>query len=77
LNNEQIEILEELLKVIGNLILYDFNLKKIFTHNNVISSEKGGKKQTKKVKRKKQIKKRKQKTQRKCIYNRRFKCAKV
>jgi hypothetical protein len=77
LNNEQIEILEELLKVIGNLILYDFNLKKDFNHNNPISSEKGGKKQTKKVNRKKQIKKRKQKTQRKWIYNRRFKCAKV
>jgi hypothetical protein len=57
LNNEQIEILEELLKVIGNLILYDFNLKKDFTHNNQISSEKGGKKQTKKVNRKKQTKK--------------------
>lgn len=53
LNDEQIEILEELLKVIGNSILYDFNLKKFFTHNNPISSEKGGKKKTKKVNRKK------------------------
>jgi hypothetical protein len=40
LNDGQIEILEELLKVIGNSILYDFNLKKFFTHNNPISSEK-------------------------------------
>jgi hypothetical protein len=67
LNNEQIEILEELLKVIGNLILYDFNLKKDFTHKNQISSEKGGKKQTKKVNKRKQMKKRKQKKQTKKV----------
>jgi len=49
LNNEQIEILEELLKVIGNLILYDFKLKKDFKHNNPVSIETGSKNQTKKA----------------------------